>query len=35
MDPDTQAMTWTTEQMAQGVSYYATELNESFLKVYT
>lgn len=35
MDPDTQAITWTTEQMSQGVSYYATEINESFLKVYT
>jgi hypothetical protein len=35
MDPDTQAITWTMDQMAQGVSYYATELNESFLRVYT
>jgi catechol 2,3-dioxygenase len=35
MDPDTQAITWTADQMAQGVSYYATELNESFLTVYT
>ena len=35
MDPDTQAITWTSDQMTQGVSYYATELNESFLRVYT
>ena len=35
MDPDTQAITWTADRMTQGVSYYATELNESFLKVYT
>ena len=35
MDPDTQAVTWTADQMAQGVSYYATELNESFLRVHT
>ena len=35
MDPDTQAITWTADHMTQGVSYYATELNESFLKVYT
>ena len=35
MDPDTQAITWTADQIAQGVSYYATELNESFLGVYT
>jgi hypothetical protein len=35
MDPDTHAITWTADRMTQGVSYYATELNESFLKVYT
>jgi catechol 2,3-dioxygenase len=35
MDPDAQAITWTADRMTQGVSYYATELNESFLKVYT
>jgi hypothetical protein len=35
MDPDTQTITWTADRMTQGVSYYATELNESFLKVYT
>jgi len=35
MDPDTQAITWTADRMTQGVSYYATELNESFLQVYT
>jgi len=35
MDPDTQAITWTADRLAQGVSYYATELNEAFLSTYT
>ena len=35
MDPDTQAVRWTADQLTTGVSYYATELNESFLSVYT
>jgi catechol 2,3-dioxygenase len=35
MEPDTQAITWTADQMTHGVSYYATEINESFLRVYT
>ena len=35
MDPDTHAVTWTADRMGRGVSTYATELNESFLRVYT
>jgi len=35
MDPDTQAITWTADRMTQDVPYYATELNASFLQVYT
>jgi catechol 2,3-dioxygenase len=35
MDPDTRPITWTQDQIAQAVFYYAQELNETFLSVYT
>ena len=35
MDPDSRPVTWTQDQIAQAVFYYAQELNETFLSVYT
>jgi hypothetical protein len=35
MDPDSRPITWTQDQIAQAVFYYAQELNETFLSVYT
>ena len=35
MDPDSRPITWTQDQMTQAVFYYAQELNETFLSVYT
>jgi catechol 2,3-dioxygenase len=35
MDPDCRAIKWTQDQMAPAVFYYAAELNQTFLSVYT